>query len=792
MISPLMAALSWSVTAAPGWLFSRRPADVTGNTSREHIPGNMPFVLPCAAMEPAHSEPGEGVVSVAVPAPLFQSYDYLPPADRPLEAIRPGMRLRVPFGRQSRIALVLDTAATSTLPRRRLRRATALLDEAPVLPADILALLRWAADYYHHPLGEVIATALPTLLRRGRPAASPSMSRRYRLTAAGQAVDPDGLIRAPRQAALLRRLRQHPEGLAPAALADIAGGKVLRTLVDKGWLEILTGDDARPEGKAPSQAVYRPPHLHPPQAAAVTAIAADLERFQAFLLEGVTGSGKTEVYLRLIEQVVAAGRQALVLVPEIGLTPQLVARFRRHLHSPLAVLHSGLGDRERLEAWLAARDGRAAVVIGTRSAVFTPLARPGLIIIDEEHDPSFKQQDGFRYHARDIAVMRARRSGIPVVLGSATPALESLDNAARGRYRHLRLTSRAGGAAPPRLRLIDSRTQVMDEGLSRPLLSAVAEHLSRDRQVLLFLNRRGYAPTLYCPGCGWIACCPRCDAHLVLHRGQNELRCHHCDSRRDTFSHCPDCAQSLLALGQGTERVEEALARHFPETDIVRIDRDSTRRRHSLEHLLARLREGRRQILLGTQMIAKGHHLPRLTLVGILDADQGLFGADFRATERMAQLILQVAGRAGRADLPGEVLIQTRCPEHPVFAPLLRQDYPALCERLLAERRAAQLPPCGALVLLRAEAVDEEMPRVFLEAVAREARALAPAGVQCLGPAPAPMARRAGRHRVQLLLQARHRAPLHRLLATLVPRLGGLPSARRVRWSVDVDPQEMF
>ena len=737
-----------------------------------------------------------GILGVALPTPLHHCFDYLPPPDCAISAIEPGMRLRVPFGRGTRVGVVVDKKAHSEVAAHRLRHALAVLDTSPLVDETMLTLLRWAADYYHHPLGEVIFGSLPTLLRTGRPAHT-ATRRRYRLTPQGLSADPAELSRAPRQAALLALLQRHVRGLESAALASVGGDwrRALRALGKRGWImeeEVAAG---APEDRHDASAAKRRPHpLHRDQAEATRQICDSLGRFQACLLEGITGSGKTEVYLHIIETVVARGLQALVLVPEIGLTPQLVERFRTRLGLPLAVFHSGLSDRQRLDAWLAARAGKAPVVIGTRSAVFTPLHRPGVIIIDEEHDASFKQQEGFRYHARDIAVMRARQAAVPVVLGSATPSLESLHNARGGRYRHLRLHTRAGGASPPRMTLIDVRGSRLEHGLSPPLLEAVAEHLQARRQVLLFLNRRGYAPTLYCQQCGWIARCRRCDAHLVLHRGEDLLRCHHCDGRQAPPACCPGCGneQTLHPLGQGTQRVEAALAERFPGTDIVRIDRDSTRRKGSLEALLGRLRDGAGQILLGTQMIAKGHHLPNITLVGILDADQGLFGADFRATERMAQLVLQVAGRAGRARHPGEVLIQSRCPEHPLFYHLLRQDYPAICDLLLEERRQGGLPPFGALALLRAEAVDTDAPRLFLEAAATRAADLGTGEVTLLGPAPAPMERRAGRHRAQLLLQSRRRPPLHRLLAALVPRLDKIPGARRVRWSLDVDPQEMF
>jgi primosomal protein N' (replication factor Y) len=533
--------------------------------------------------------------------------------------------------------------------------------------------------------------------------------------------------------------------------------------------------------------------LNASQHTAVAAITAAHDRFQTFLLDGVTGSGKTEVYFQVIAAVLRAGRQALLLVPEIGLTPQMVERVRRRFACPLAVLHSGLSDGERLAAWLQARDGRAAIVIGTRSAVFTPLARPGIIIIDEEHDASYKQQEGFRYHARDVAVVRGQYLKVPVVLGSATPALESLHNCAQGRYEHLILPTRAGAAAPPTIRLVSLREQAAERGLSPLLAHAIEQHLARDNQVLLFLNRRGYAPTLLCHDCGWLAACARCDAHLIYHRGQHLLRCHHCDSQRAVPAGCPSCGSpDLRPLGQGTERVEEWLTERFPAVEIVRIDRDSTRRKGSLDALMQRVHDGRRQILLGTQMLTKGHHLPHVTLVGILDADQGLFGADFRAGERMGQLIIQVAGRAGRAEKPGEVLIQTHYPDHPQLAALLRHDYPGFARALLEERRAAGLPPSGCLALLRAESVQPHAPHAFLAAVQEGLDHATLAQVEALGPAPPPLERRAGRYRSQLLFHSARRAPLQRLLAALVTLLETLPQPGKVRWSLDVDPIDEY
>lgn len=726
------------------------------------------------------------IVRVALPGPFYDGFDYRWPDTAP--PAQTALRVRVPFGRRERIGLVIAVDVTPAVADERLRAISEVLDDAPVLPNELDAFIQWAAGYYHHPAGEALTTALPRWLREGR-SAEPSTETVWRLTASGQVADPDSLARrAPRQAALLTRLQGRGElGAAhfPDWQGDWRGG--LQRLVDRGWAEAVTKPayaliTGQGEGLSPT--------LNEAQAGAAEALDTPAT-FRPVLLDGVTGSGKTAVYLAAIERVLARGQQALVIVPEIGLTPQLVDRFATHLDQPIAVMHSGLSDGERLGAWLAGRDGEAGVIIGTRSAVFTPLARPGLIVVDEEHDTSLKQQDGFRYHARDMAVARASRLGIPVALGSATPSLESLYNVRRGRYAHKRLPARATGAALPSFRLLDIRGRQLSDGLSAPLLEHARDHLAAGGQVLMFLNRRGYAPTLLCHECGWVAECGRCDARYTYHQTERRLHCHHCNAERAVPRACPDCGSpDLRPLGVGTERIEQALAAELPDTELVRIDRDSTRRKGEFERRLERARSGDARLLLGTQMLAKGHHLPAVTLVGILDADQGLFGSDFRAPERLAQLIIQVAGRAGRAERPGEVVIQTHQPEHPLLQQLIGRGYPAFAESALNERREAGLPPYSALALLRAEAVDAAAPEAFLAAAAEQARAIGLGPVHCLGPMPAPMPRRAGRQRAQLLFQSRERRPLHQLLTPLAHQLNALTSARRVRWSLDIDPVE--
>ncbi len=727
------------------------------------------------------------ILRIAVPSPLYRSFDYLPPASAAADTLQPGIRIRVPFGRRKTVGILIGLAQHSTLDPARLKPALEILDTEPVLSGDILAMTQWASAYYHHPIGDALATALPVLLRRGQ-AVQQAGAPGWRLTETGLQIEPDTLTRAPRQATVIQQLRAHPPG-APRTTLDVPAG-VLRSLHDKGWIEPCTLEEA---GEDAATVATTPHSLNPAQQSAVDAVTAGLKGFDAYLLEGVTGSGKTEVYLQIIDTVIGQGHQTLVLVPEIGLTPQLVKRFSARFAVPLAVLHSGLSDRERLAAWQQARSGKALIIIGTRSAIFTPLARPGLLVVDEEHDSSLKQQEGFRYSARDLAIWRARQLAVPVILGSATPSLESLFNVERQRYRHLVLPNRTGAASLPSYEILDIRKQALEHGLGRPLLKRIAHHLDHDGQVLLFLNRRGYAPTLVCHDCGWIAECPRCDARLTWHQREQQLRCHHCGTQRPVATSCPECQSSeLRPLGQGTERVEQALVEHFPEVERLRIDRDTTRRKGELARHLEQAHSGKARILLGTQMLAKGHHFPKVTLVGILNADQGLFGTDFRSSERMAQLIVQVAGRAGRHDRAGHVAIQTYHPDHPLLQLLIRQGYPAFARAALAEREAARLPPCSHIALLRAEASRQSAPMTFLEQVRQHCEAAGGTGIELWGPVPATMERRAGRFRAQLLLQAARRGDLQQLLHGLVRELEQMKAARQVRWSVDVDPADMF
>jgi primosomal protein N' (replication factor Y) len=720
------------------------------------------------------------ILQVVFDAPLRHSFDYLPPAGEPVP--RPGMRVRAPLGRQRAIGVVTGVAAESARPRAGLKRAQGALDEEPLWDEATFGLLLWAAEYYHHPPGEVLFAAMPRLLRRGaRARADETVWRPSARGLAESAVARTG-ARQRELLALMGRDGAAADAISAAGLTD-----ALKSLLRRGWVESFE----RPEAAPPAGRGLPGPALTPAQSAACAAIGESLGHYGAFLLHGVTGSGKTEVYLRLITRVLEAGRGALVLVPEIALTPQLVARFRERLPVPVVALHSSLADGERAAAWRAAASGRAPVVIGTRSAVFTPMPSPGIVVVDEEHDASYKQQEGFRYSGRDLAVLRASRAGVPVVLGSATPSLESLANVASGRYARLSLPERTGRAGKPRVAVVDLRTNPARDGLSPQATAAIERHLGEGGQVLVFLNRRGWAPTMFCPGCGYTVPCRSCDSRLTVHMGRARLVCHHCGADEPMPYGCPRCSGELAPVGEGTERVEAALASRFPGAPLVRVDRDVIRRRGELEGALAAVADGRARILLGTQMLTKGHDFPDVTLVVVLAADQGLFGADFRASERLAQQIVQVAGRAGRGDRAGEVLIQTAYPEHPLLQCLIREGYEGFAARALEERRAAGWPPYSHLALLRADAPARAEVQAFLRAALAAAPASRPAGLRLLGPAPAAMERRAGRHRAQLLVESPARAGLQRFLAEWLVDVGKLRAPRALRWSVDVDPIEV-
>ena len=725
------------------------------------------------------------LLRVAINAPLSRLFDYLWH-----EPVAVGSRVAVPFGRRRETGLVMELPIESDVPASKLKQATAILDESPILTEDDLWLIRFTSEYYHHPIGEVVAAALPARLRQGQPLAAT-----IEMVAPAADLSPESIDalkrRAPRQAELLSALLSR--GPTSAESLDVLlpnWRRLKKALLDKG-LNQLTEEPAETSTDEPLPPSAGPP-LHDEQREALTTIQ-PAGGFATTLIDGITGSGKTEIYLQAMQETLAAGRQVLVLVPEIGLTPQFVERLEARLGQRPALLHSALTDTERLDAWRRARDGSAGVVLGTRSSIFVPLARPGLVVVDEEHDVSFKQQEGLRYSARDLAIARAKRLDIPVVLGSATPSFDSLKRARDGAYRLARLEQRAGEARPPRLRLIDINRFRSDDGLSPPLTDAIATHTSKGGQALIFLNRRGFAPTLICNECGEVAECGRCDSRMTVHRREGLLACHHCGSRRALDQTCAKCGGQTVPLGEGTERLEDALKARFPKQTITRIDSDSTRLKGSMDEALGKATRGESSILVGTQMLSKGHHFPNLTLVGIVNADQGLFSTDFRGAERLAQNLVQVAGRAGRERRQGEVLIQTAFPDNPFWPALLEGGYRRVAELGLAEREGAGWPPFSRLALLRASSVKREDAMNFLSRAAEIARAkVSDAGaVRILGPVSAPMERLAGRYRAQLF-QSQDRQPLHKLLFRLQRALEIDKRSRRARWSIDVDPIELF
>ena len=730
------------------------------------------------------------IARVGFDVPLDTLFDYRCDEVRESDI---GMRVLAPFGKRNAVGVILAIADSSRIAPGRLKPITRLLREAPGFsPADI-ALMRFAADYYHHPLGAVAMSALPAGLRRVRKQPATSLMH-YALTAAGAAVALDTLSKRALTLRRLLALFQAHQALDESAIRACAPSAktVLKQLLTSGYVALCEGA-LSPLHSGPLTATPTPvalPQLTPHQAAAVTALCADLSTFKPHLLLGVTGSGKTEVYLRVIDAVLKQGRQALLLVPEISLTPQLEATVRgRFAQTQVVSLHSGLNEGERLRHWIAAQSGAARIVLGTRLAVFAPLPQLGLIVVDEEHDSSFKQSDGFRYTARDLAVVRARQRNVPIVLGSATPALETWHNAATRRYALVQLPSRVHSAMP-RIQCVATRDVKLHDGLAPTLLAAIQTRLARQEQTLVFINRRGYSPVLMCHDCGWLSGCHRCSAKLVLHLHDRRLHCHHCGFEAPAPLACPDCGNADLSpVGQGTQRVEATLAAHFPTARILRIDRDSTRRRGAWQGMRARIEAREVDILVGTQILAKGHDFPSLSLVGVINADSLLYSTDFRAPERLYALLTQVAGRAGRGAAQGDVLIQTDFPTHPLYAALRDQNYGRFADALLAERSGAGFPPFQYQALLRAEAPKLEAAITWLTRAAAVGREIDDA-VTIYDPVPAGMMRLAGRERAQLLVQSANRNRLQKFLAAWRVALTE-KNPSRARWSMDVDPLEL-
>lgn len=720
------------------------------------------------------------ILEIALACPLRQTFDYL--SDEPAVNWQQGMRALVPFGNRQLIGIVttiksIDDPAVATLKKVEQR-----IDDSPLLPDEIMQLVQWVSRYYHHPIGECFQTALPKKLRS-------TDSDQLQTETSWQLQQLPTTKVGSKQQQIIDLLKTHPQGIHEKLLRSALGNikSSLAALHDK-QLITATEEASLP---LPQLSVQPPVTLNTQQQQAVNAIQQKPAEFSVFLLQGITGSGKTEVYIHLCLTQLQQNKQILILIPEIGLTTQFVERFCRTLTANIVVMHSAVSDNNRKQAWLLARAAKADIIIGTRSAVFTPMLNPGLIIIDEEHDSSYKQQDGLRYHARNVALMRAKTLNIPIVLGSATPSLETLYQVKQQRYKLLKLTERAGGASLPKVRIVPLQNNIDTHGLSRELVNSIDQHIKQNHQVLLFINRRGFAPVLLCHQCQWQANCRSCDAKMVVHQQQNRLFCHHCGLIQRLPDSCPQCAHpQLTSYGVGTEKIEQALTEIFTAVPILRIDRDSTQRVNAFANMVKQINQGQAAILVGTQMLAKGHDFHDVTLVGVVDADQALFSADFRATESLAQLITQVTGRAGRGKKAGEVIIQTAQPEHPFWKTLLQQGYEKLANDLLTERIQMELPPKGFWAVWRAEAKEAGLAMQLLQQIAAAIQQ-GNETVMVLGPVPALMEKRAGRYRAQLLMQSTDRGAIHRLIDQHIESISKYKLARKVRWSVDIDPTEL-
>ncbi|MFL2459445.1 MAG: primosomal protein N' [Candidatus Pseudothioglobus sp.] len=651
------------------------------------------------------------ITEVAIPVPLHNTFDYLCK-----EKVVIGSRVKVPFGSKKVTGIVLSHKDKSSFSK--LKEVEEVIDHEALLSKEILEFLTWSANYYHHPIGEVLSNAIPKNLRNGKPA----------------------LLKKPSEAHV----------------------KVSSTDIQ------LTTE----------------------QSFAINEVLKSSSEFNGFLLHGVTGSGKTEVYLNITERLLKTGKQVLVLVPEIGLTPQMISRFKERIEGQVVAVHSQLNDTQKQDAYLLAKNGDAKVILGTRSAIFTPIPNLGLVIVDEEHDNSFKQQSNFRYSARDLSFMRAKFANVPLILGTATPSLETLKNVIEKKLARLTLTSRPGEAIMPSIDLIDMRSQP-SEPLSKPLIARIKHYLSESRQVMLFINRRGYAPIYYCTECGWQSECTSCDSRLVYHRSINRLKCHHCGLEKSPESSCPSCSsKELKILGYGTERLEENLESFFPSTEVIRIDRDTTRKKKAFATHLKKINSGEPCIIIGTQMLAKGHDFSNLAFVGILDVDVGLMSTDFRATEHLAQLLVQVSGRCGRGKYKGEVNIQTRYPNHPIFNFVKDSRYTEYAKTLLLERKDTKLPPFAHQALICANAKNKILAENFLTEVAQLINSIEIESVEIWGPVPGVIERKSDYYYFNLYLQSEDRGKLRRLIQTFYQHVETIRVSSSVRWFVDIDPVE--
>jgi len=728
------------------------------------------------------------LIDVLVPIPVLEKFSYLP-AKGSRVLPKPGSRVLIPFGRRTLVGIVWKISKLDKSDKRKYKHIKEILDDSPLLDTNALKLAEWSSRYYHYPLGEIISYFFPPSLRKGEEAKF-RQAKYLELTSRGEFLDMKSLEKAPAQKKLITLLQEKREVSIKSLKAFGISSVSVKSLIDKGLIRSFSRE-LSPYKQLDDKKSLSLKKLNKEQLLAVSKINAAQDKNTTFLLDGITGSGKTEVYLQAIKEIVCQGKQALILIPEIGLAPQAEERFRDYFGDRVMSFHSAKNDREKLDAWLGAAKGLVDIIIGTRSSVFLPMKKLGIIVVDEEHDLSFKQMDKFRYSARDMALYRAKLEKIPVILASATPSLETLKNAKDVKFETLRLNSRATGASLPNINAIDLRGKELNEGMSNHLLEATESELEKGNQVLIFLNRRGYASSLICKSCGWISNCDRCDALMTVHKKPLKLQCHHCEAQKEFPDACPKCSsKDFLQYGYGTERIEEYLQVRFPKFKTLRIDSDSTRKKESLTGYFDLIKKGEPMILLGTQLLAKGHHFPNVTLVGILDADSGLFSADFRGSERVAQLMTQVSGRAGREEKPGQVIIQSYCPDHPQIEEIINGTYQTFAQRLLEERRASKTPPYSFQVKVYAESPKSIVSRDFIRSLINRIsidNSLSK-DLRIVGPLPSLMEKKSGVYRWELNIFSKNRSQLHKYLDLVQSKLYSPSISKQVRWSIDVDP----
>tara|TARA_B100001057_G_scaffold492531_1_gene585093 strand:- start:664 stop:2892 length:2229 start_codon:yes stop_codon:yes gene_type:complete len=728
------------------------------------------------------------LIEVLVPIPLMEKFSYLAPKDDQAP-LKQGSRVLVPFGRRTLVGIIWNFSKKDSSDPRKYKHIIKVLDDRPLLDSHSMDLAEWASRYYHYPLGEIISYFFPPSLRKGKEA-SFKESKYLELTSKGSFLKDEDLARAPGQKKLVSLLKEKKELSAKSAKAYGISNAVINGLEQKGYISKFSRE-LSPYKKVKDNKLLPSKKLNKEQVEAVKSIKGSQDKNQTFLLDGITGSGKTEVYLQAIQDVVNNGKQALILIPEIGLAPQAEERFKEYFGDRVMSFHSAKNDREKVDAWLGASRGLVDIIIGTRSSVFLPMKNLGIIVVDEEHDLSFKQMDKFRYSARDMALYRAKLEKIPVVLASATASLETLKNAQEGKYKVLKLSQRATGASLPAFQAVDLRGKELNEGLSSELLEATQSELSKGNQVLIFLNRRGYAPSMICKVCGWISNCERCDALMTVHKNPLKLHCHHCESQKAYPNKCPSCdSNDFLTYGFGTERLEEFLHNRFPGVTTLRIDSDSTKKKETLNEYFHEIRKGNPLILLGTQLLAKGHHFPEVTLVGIVDADSGLFSADFRGSERVAQLLTQVSGRAGRDKKPGRVILQSYCPDHPQIEEIVTGSYEKFTKKLLEERKASKIPPFSYQAKIFAESPKSLTSRDFILNLLNKSKIdeKLKSNLRIIGPLPSIMEKKSGVFRWELSVFSTNRSNLHKFLDVMQSRLYHPKLSKSVRWSIDVDP----